>query len=688
MTRFTIIVPIYNVEKFLEECISSVINQTYGNFQLLLVDDGSIDNSGVIADSYAKKDKRVEVIHKQNGGLSDARNAGLSYAKGTHVVFLDGDDYWDLNLLENLNNSLIKIDADVTIFGYKVNSYNESNELIRSTIQTEDEKVIYKKTKKNETINNYNLLGYAWNKVYRTSIIEKHYLRFLKGTSYIEDCLFNADMFQYADSVSFVAISGYNYRQRLDTLGRKYYDNIHELDQKATLAFESILKSCSVSDDRIDVFFRENTFNRARWSASIIANTADIDRAQKSKLIKQIMNDTLDVGIPAVKSNSARLYKYLFKRGMVGSLLFIENYRANNLKRYVLDRMSTSLKGKIIYRISKKSYELMPTKSQKKVILTLVPDHGNVGDLALGYAQLEFFKNYFPEYTTVEVPLKDTYAVMKQLKKNVNNDDIIAITGGGDLGTLYPDVEEQRQFIIKTFPQNSIISFPQSVYFEESAWGDRALKVAKNVYKRHKKLILLAREVKSFERMKEIFPHNHAYLTPDIALYLNEATDTDRNDKLVTLSIRKDKESSMSAMQKEQLIESLKSAGLKIRIQDTHLGSVASDISQRPARMEKVFNSFRSSGLVITDRLHGMIFCAITRTPCIALNNNNGKVSGVYSKWLKNLNHIVMYDDFSDIALFEQAVKKLIGTNKKNLPAPKLEEPFTKMASIIKEEIR
>ena len=96
----SVIVPIYNVEKYLTKCIESIINQTYKNLEIILVDDGSPDKSPIICDEYAKKDNRIKVIHKKNGGLSDARNYGMSLATGEYISFIDSDDYIDEEMYE------------------------------------------------------------------------------------------------------------------------------------------------------------------------------------------------------------------------------------------------------------------------------------------------------------------------------------------------------------------------------------------------------------------------------------------------------------------------------------------------------------------------------------------------------------------------------------------------------------
>ena len=107
MILVSIIVPVYNVEKYLERCIDSLVNQTLKDIEIILVDDGSTDDSGNICDKYAKKDKRIKVIHKENGGLSDARNIGLSIANGRYLQFVDSDDFIHKQMIEILYNTII-----------------------------------------------------------------------------------------------------------------------------------------------------------------------------------------------------------------------------------------------------------------------------------------------------------------------------------------------------------------------------------------------------------------------------------------------------------------------------------------------------------------------------------------------------------------------------------------------------
>lgn len=119
MPIISVIVPVYNVEKYLPRCIDSILAQTFTDFELILVDDGSPDNCGAICDEYAAKDKRVRVIHKSNGGVSSARNAGLDAASGEYVTFVDSDDYIAEDRLKQMHSSIFESKADIAVAGFR-----------------------------------------------------------------------------------------------------------------------------------------------------------------------------------------------------------------------------------------------------------------------------------------------------------------------------------------------------------------------------------------------------------------------------------------------------------------------------------------------------------------------------------------------------------------------------------------
>lgn len=175
----SIIVPIYNVHKYLKKCVNSIINQTYTNLEIILVDDGSIDNCGIICDEYAKKDKRIKVIHKENGGLSDARNAGLEIANGKYVSFIDSDDYVSKNFIKKLYECCKKYNCDMAEANFiKIEKEIELEEKEKFESRVIDNKEMLERLYiLQDGINIRTVV--VWNKLYKRKIVDK--CKFPKG---------------------------------------------------------------------------------------------------------------------------------------------------------------------------------------------------------------------------------------------------------------------------------------------------------------------------------------------------------------------------------------------------------------------------------------------------------------------------------------------------------------------------
>lgn len=207
----SIIIPVYKVEKYLEKCIESVLKQTYTNLQIILVDDGSPDNCGKICDEYAKKDSRIEVIHKVNGGLSDARNVGISKAKGRYIGFVDSDDYIKEDMYEILLNLIKEYDADVSI----CNLYDviDGKEYIRNKengIQEYSRLDILK-----EVLLDKNIQSYAWNKLYKKELFDE--IKYPIGKKY-EDIGTTFYVFEKCNKIVVTSEPEYYYLKRSDSL--------------------------------------------------------------------------------------------------------------------------------------------------------------------------------------------------------------------------------------------------------------------------------------------------------------------------------------------------------------------------------------------------------------------------------------------------------------------------------------
>ena len=206
--KISIIVPVYKVEQYLPKCIDSILAQTFQNWELLLIDDGSPDNSGNICDEYAHKDSRIRVFHKKNGGVSSARNLGLDYAEGDYVMFVDSDDWISNDCLQVCLDEIKKDKLDALQFGFiSVTDDLENPRVKIATLPLNGEKYIQ--------TNNFNVC--VWGGIYKCEIIEEYKLRFPKELKLAEDQIFVLSFFKCCHRIKYLEKAMYYYLQRADS---------------------------------------------------------------------------------------------------------------------------------------------------------------------------------------------------------------------------------------------------------------------------------------------------------------------------------------------------------------------------------------------------------------------------------------------------------------------------------------
>ena len=317
------------------------------------------------------------------------------------------------------------------------------------------------------------------------------------------------------------------------------------------------------------------------------------------------------------------------------------------------------LKFKLLFVSSNNPYWINKIdKSRKNIFVFLAGFYQNLGDMAITYAQVKFLKIVYPDANVVAIPSTSTYEAVKTLKKYISSNDLITIIGGGNMGDMYQSLEDARLYVVKSFPNNRIISFPQSFDFK----NEKSIKNSLNFYKKHKQFTLFVREPNSLERAKKYFPCIDIKHCPDIVLSLNKVEPIcDRTE--VVCCLRADKEQNLSNDERQQIINSVKSAFPDAQFTDT-VDVALEDCT--PERYEQTLESFwsklRKSKVVITDRLHCMIFCAVTGTPCIAFDNSNRKISGVYNQWMSDISYVKLFsNDEKDLAI--EDAKKLYNTD-------------------------
>ena len=211
----SVVIPIYNVEKYLDKCLETVTNQTYKKIEIILVDDGSTDNSGDKCELWKKKDKRIVVIHKKNGGLSSARNAGIDIARGKYITFVDSDDYVDYSMIEILNNKINKYKADISICN-RYYLFEDGRTYLRFKKNHDDlimnsERAIYE-------MNNFKHFDMsAWAKMYKTDLFKD--IKFPVG-KLSEDYFIMYLLFDKADKIVYNSTPLYYYLQRSGSISK------------------------------------------------------------------------------------------------------------------------------------------------------------------------------------------------------------------------------------------------------------------------------------------------------------------------------------------------------------------------------------------------------------------------------------------------------------------------------------
>ena len=279
MPLISVIVPIYNAEKFLHYCIDSILNQTFIDFELILVDDGSTDNSGKICDEYSEKDNRIWVIHKPNGGVSSARNAGIEAAKGEYICFVDSDDFLESSYLEELIETKKKYpDFDNVWCGFQtVEDYYKNNKKAYDVERDND----YSFSDLSSIMDLFEkwFVQMPWNKLYKTKTIVENSIVFPPEISLGEDYIFNL---RYLDctngKISVVNKPLYDYlRDGKESLDNKYYPDLLEIYRRLNSETEKYAQKWKLSEEQISkmynsFFFRleavlRNTFNENNKSS-------------------------------------------------------------------------------------------------------------------------------------------------------------------------------------------------------------------------------------------------------------------------------------------------------------------------------------------------------------------------------------------------------------------------------------
>jgi|GEM_PF-514224 len=655
----SLLVAVYNTGKFLARCLDSLIRQSMQEIEIIIVNDSSTDDSGDIIEAYAEQDRRIRVIrHAGNLGLGATRNTAIAAATGEYIAFIDSDDWIADDYCGRLAEQAAATGADMVTCGYFVacEADRSRDHIIDLKACTGIHKDMYIRL-----ILEGAVAGFSWNKLYRRTLITGNNIRFVlrEELEHVEDRLFSIQCLLRSGSIAFIHAPLYHHTVHAASIVGKYQPALF----RNVLALDKAYTALLAGHGRYELPVCKAVL---RGALSALANERkrSCAPAERHAVIRQITaNDRVQAAL-----REAGIRHWGIK---AAALLFLVRRQYNALLLLLLVRRDFFHRWKVAagtfyllhirYRLDALLSPLYHTgfavyKDRPKALLTLLPTHNNLGDHAIAEASRQYLSRYFPEYTVIELQIKDTYRHAKAIRRYMCDDDLVFMLGGGNMGNRYQNEERTRRYIIRLFSRNHIIQLPQTAHFDDSEQGRRALKKARQVYNGHPHLTLIARDTSSFRFMQEQFRSCRILEHPDMVLYLAGKSGATTARAGIGLCLRKDGESAMSEAQRDDIIRFLPRSFGPVIPADT-LAQTGICKEQRREALQAVWDRYRKLSVVVTDRLHAMIFCAITQTPCVVLPSFNHKVREGF-EILRKLNYIRFLEQPSPAALAE-AIEKL-----------------------------
>ncbi len=671
--KVSVIIPIYKVEQYIRRCIDSVLAQTYHNLEIILVDDGSPDNCPLICDEYAKLDQRIKVIHKPNGGLSDARNAGLKIFTGDYVYFFDGDDYIENNLIEIALQNAVTTSADLVIFNYyRVDEYD-------NLLSTSNFRIgIYEIEDHNRvdyivnTLAKYTVGWEAWNRLYKADIIREHHLFFWDNRIiFAEDFGFSLNFALHVKRISCISDVLYYYLIRENSI---MSTAVKEPRLCAAIALSKLLEEKIVSTFPNSVLYKEFPilFYSIIYEQLRGATTATYHKAIAAINDKDYFYHNLKRVIRRVP---LILKHFGIIRGSVVLLIciFLIIRRFDHLNVRILESYKKRWKLSEVFEINKSKL-----RSKKRIFLIGSEDFKSLKDHQIAISIMEYLESTFPEYSIIEITATEYKAVRKLLPFLIKKKDLVCMPGGGNMAKVTPHTDYIRRDVMKKYHSNRKVIFPQTVHYHSSEEGILQLEKDQNLIQKCKNLTLCVRDHSSYEAAKQYF-NCSVVLIPDMVLYTNYQNRYDFERRGVILLFHNNPETTLSR-EDNMLLENIVSKYTK-DIRYNHM-ILNSDISvyDRRAVIDSFLQKIARAELIITDHLHGMLFSAITETPCVALSNSDEKMDGVF-EWISKQGFVRVINNISEL---EEAIRDISGAGKQDYDNSSVLDGFDILTKLLK----
>ncbi len=667
----SVIVPIYNVERYVKFCVDSILNQTFQDFEIILIDDATPDNSYTLCQQLYGGNAKVRFVrHEVNQGLGPARNTGVKHARGKYVYFVDSDDFILPDALEKFYTAAEKSNAQVVHAAIwyelkqdepfpirnenltlKVDKYNREGFITNNLPQRLFVHHQYSVT-----------ASMAWLCFCRKDFLESRRLEFLNIIS--EDETFKFALLCLTERYYILPQPTYVYRRRSGSL----------MTAKDLKHLQRGIQSLAVGSLYLGNFFdRFPRFNGYEQWREAIVNKFFTDFAN-NHTFPTYDNPNLSAETNAVARNTLEPF---FKQGEPFVRFFFNGYHLYRRQAELLWNQNQRLAAlpALLTREQPNMLRIMDALrvNDKRIFVMGTPSHGNLGDQAIVAGELLTLKSFFPDHAIIDIPYDYLTGDLGELFWGLGFDKLVRATGtifmhgGGNLGNLWLNEEALRRKLIEKFPSNKIVIFPQSIHFTNDDAGRKELETSARIYNAHPDLHLMTRDENSFNLAQRIFPAVNKYLLPDAVTVMHGALDNvDVKREGVLFVLRKDKEKVRDDRKIKLLQAAFDKAHIPYAVTDTVIADKINAFN-RDAKLRDIFNRIRRSKLVITDRFHGVIFAFITRTPVLAFKSFDTKISSGI-KWFKDLPSI-FYAEATDSAGIEKFINRALADG---LPFPEM----------------
>lgn len=318
----SVIIPFYNCEKYIEECLLSVIDQTYKNIEILLINDGSTDASYEIAKSIAIKDSRINIISQINSGVSKARNLGIHNAIGEYICFVDADDKIDSRYIERLIQFVVSV--DIVICGFKKIKDTDVDVILNESGIIEKEKVYF------NTICTNKITAACWNKIYRTKIIKENKLEFNEKIAVGEDMIFLLNYFQYCNSYYYINEALYMYRKNDISVMQNTYSN-RKISMKVLTALDAVDEITKITRNEGDEIKKYVSYRVVRTSIWVMLQMI-IGNEKDTEVFNKIQKNCKEKYRDFIKVNAGSRLEKIIGRVLCVSPEMVYNFGSEIIK--------------------------------------------------------------------------------------------------------------------------------------------------------------------------------------------------------------------------------------------------------------------------------------------------------------------------------------------------------------------